>query len=118
MKEVVTSYMFKEAFLGPKNRVLTHLQFEKDTRKWPLRNAKNIIIFLKCFEVASRLQINLKKAWLFGIKVNVFQMWRIWRGGSVVVVTKALFEFLGLHFGKDMSPVDNWDSLVEKIYQN
>ncbi|KAJ9553569.1 LOW QUALITY PROTEIN: hypothetical protein OSB04_017614 [Centaurea solstitialis] len=82
--------------------------------EWSLKNAKNLLRVLKCFEVCSGLKINLNKSRLSGVTVTKEE---------VISMSRRLdckeesipFIYLGLPVGGNMKSAKNWQPLIDKF---
>nr|GEU86187.1 RNA-directed DNA polymerase, eukaryota, reverse transcriptase zinc-binding domain protein [Tanacetum cinerariifolium] len=82
--------------------------------KWNSNNIDTIIHVLKCFHLASGLNINLGKSKLMGIAVNdVYVHQAVNKIGCGVLHTP--FTYLGSKVGGNMSRNNVWDDIVDKL---
>ncbi|GJY75974.1 hypothetical protein Tco_0481090 [Tanacetum coccineum] len=82
--------------------------------EWSRLNAKNLILVLKCFEMASGLKINLCKSRLFGIGVPISEVEEI--ASSIGCRHDVIpFLYLGLPVGKKMRLCDGWNEVVNRF---
>ncbi|GMI64157.1 hypothetical protein HRI_000085000 [Hibiscus trionum] len=99
---------------------LSHLQFADDLIIFcgaALGEIKNIKRILRIFEVASGLQLNLKKSMLFGVNVRLEDL-NLWAKSIGCDVGKFPAEYLGLPLGVERSSKAMWDPMINKIYHN
>nr|GEW41811.1 RNA-directed DNA polymerase, eukaryota, reverse transcriptase zinc-binding domain protein [Tanacetum cinerariifolium] len=81
--------------------------------KWSRSNARNLILILKCFEEASRLNVNLSKSRLFGVEVDLEEVAA--DASSLNCSHDSLpFAYLGLPVGKNMNFCDAWGDVIDR----
>nr|GEW07339.1 RNA-directed DNA polymerase, eukaryota, reverse transcriptase zinc-binding domain protein [Tanacetum cinerariifolium] len=81
---------------------------------WNSNNIDTIIHVLKCFHLASGLNINLGKSKLMGITVNdVYVQQAVNKIGCGVLHTP--FTYLGSKVRGNMSRINAWDDIVDKL---
>ncbi|XP_071700218.1 uncharacterized protein [Rutidosis leptorrhynchoides] len=76
-KAAVRANLFAEVEVGVDNIPISHLQYANDTiffGKWGRNNMENLMKLLKCFELASELNINYHKSNLFGVGVGATEV--------------------------------------------
>ncbi|GKA60514.1 RNA-directed DNA polymerase, eukaryota, reverse transcriptase zinc-binding domain protein, partial [Tanacetum coccineum] len=91
-----------------------HLSFKRVVDAGITKNIDTIIYVLKCFQRASGLSINLRKSKLLGIAVSVD---RVEQAANRIGcgVLKVPFAYLGSKVGGNMSRIQSWDEIVEKM---
>lgn len=79
-KEAIGKSTYKPFKVGNRDMEISHLQFADDALffgDWSTGNAFVLIHLLKNFEVASRLQINLRKSWIIGVRISLPKVQRL-----------------------------------------
>ena len=94
--------------VGMESSAVSHLFFADDAiflGEWSNTNIHNIILLLRCFFLASGLQINLRKCKLLGVGA---QMTEVQQMAEVIGCEEATFPFvyLGVPVGADMTRCD------------
>nr|GEW71570.1 RNA-directed DNA polymerase, eukaryota [Tanacetum cinerariifolium] len=97
--------------------MISHLFYADDAvfiGEWSHDNLKGIMHMLRCFSLMSGLSINLKKSHLLGVGIpaSCVHEAAMSLGCSVM---KALFKYLGIMVGGNMSLVKAWDDTVDKL---
>ncbi|GJU01349.1 RNA-directed DNA polymerase, eukaryota [Tanacetum coccineum] len=113
---VVEEDLFKGIQL-PRSISISHLFLMHDAMfigEWSDNNLKGITNILKCFFLASGLQINVHKCQLLGVGVpnNVVQQAADSIGCSIL---NNQFRYLGVMVGDNMSRLKAWDDIILKI---
>ncbi|GJS07102.1 RNA-directed DNA polymerase, eukaryota, partial [Tanacetum coccineum] len=113
---VVEEDLFKGIQL-PRSISISHLFYADDAMfigEWSDNNLKGITNILKCFFLASGLQINVHKCQLLGVGVpnNVVQQAADSIGCSIL---NNQFRYLGVMVGDNMSRLKAWDDIILKI---
>nr|GEU47829.1 RNA-directed DNA polymerase, eukaryota [Tanacetum cinerariifolium] len=96
---------------------ISHLFYADDAvfiGEWSDNNIKYILHVLHCFSLASGLKINLQKSHLlgFGVSHETVHDAAISLGCAVM---RALFKYLGVMVGGNMSLVKAWDEIIGKL---
>ncbi|GJQ90853.1 RNA-directed DNA polymerase, eukaryota [Tanacetum coccineum] len=96
---------------------ISHLFYADDALfigEWSDLNVKGIINILKCFFLASGLQINIHKSQLLGVGVprSTVEAVAASMGCSVM---EHNFRYLGVRVGENMSRLKAWDDVVLKL---
>nr|GEZ58690.1 putative ribonuclease H protein At1g65750 family [Tanacetum cinerariifolium] len=98
---------------------LSHLFYADDTLfigEWSDVNLQGIIYILKCFYLASGLQINISKSQVMGVGVSRSSVEDMAACiGCSIMETK--FRYLGVMIGECMSRHKAWDDVVVKLRQ-
>nr|GEW79874.1 RNA-directed DNA polymerase, eukaryota [Tanacetum cinerariifolium] len=98
---------------------LSHLFYADDTLfigEWSGVNLRGIIYILKCFYLASGLQINISKSQVMGVGVSRSSVEDMAASiGCSIMETK--FRYLGVMIGECMSRHKAWDDVVVKLRQ-
>ncbi|GKB29934.1 RNA-directed DNA polymerase, eukaryota, reverse transcriptase zinc-binding domain protein [Tanacetum coccineum] len=115
-KRVVDAGMFNGIVLDSSMQ-LSHMFYADDMvfmGQWSIKNIDTIIYVLKCFQRASGLSIKLSKSKLLGIAVSVDRVEQaVNRIGCRVL--KVPLAYLGSKVGGNMSWIQSWDEIVEKM---
>nr|GEY10068.1 RNA-directed DNA polymerase, eukaryota, reverse transcriptase zinc-binding domain protein [Tanacetum cinerariifolium] len=95
------------------------LQFHKGLKQvfigeWNNNNIQTLLSVLRCFYLASGLKINLHKNKLMeiGVSSNVVAAAASLIGCSILT---ALFNYLGMKVGSNMSRITSWDDVIFKV---
>nr|KAJ0225721.1 hypothetical protein LSAT_V11C100006010 [Lactuca sativa] len=96
---------------------ITHLFYVDDAvfiGEWNDSNIQNIVIVLHCFHLASGLKINLHKYKLLGIRIHTSRFDAV--AAQIGCATmKTPFPYLGLTVGGNMSHLDSWCEVFQKV---
>ncbi|KAL4383394.1 hypothetical protein GQ457_15G018290 [Hibiscus cannabinus] len=98
--------------------MVSHLQFADDLMIFcdaSLTQIENVKRVLRVFELASGLQLNLRKCIIFGIKVPDNELIG-WASSIGCLVGKFPTEYLGLPLGPKRNSVALWDPILEKFH--
>ncbi|GJS24354.1 RNA-directed DNA polymerase, eukaryota [Tanacetum coccineum] len=97
---------------------LSHLFYADDAifiGKWDRANVVTIVHMLKCFFMASGLQINIHKSKLMGIGVSQEEV----KAAASIIGCSTFsnpFTYLGVKVGMSSSRRKSWDEVIGKIY--
>lgn len=82
--------------------------------EWSIANIKNISRLLKCFNLASGLNVNYNKSWLFGVGASDFEMEM---ATNMLNCKKGSLPFnhLGIPVGQNMNKISSWEPIVDKF---
>nr|GEY84670.1 RNA-directed DNA polymerase, eukaryota [Tanacetum cinerariifolium] len=97
--------------------MISHLFYADDAvfiGEWSHDNLKGIMHMLHCFSLMSGLSINLKTSHLFGVGIPASCVHEAATSLGCSVM-KALFKYLGIMVGGNMSLVKAWDDTVDKL---
>ncbi|GJR84790.1 RNA-directed DNA polymerase, eukaryota [Tanacetum coccineum] len=98
---------------------LSHLFYADDVvfiGQWCDSNLTTIIRVLDCFFCASGLRINLHKSKLMGIAVEN-SLVDLAANGIGCMTLKLLFQYLGVNIGGNMSRINSWDDVINKVHR-
>ncbi|KAL4383180.1 hypothetical protein GQ457_15G018340 [Hibiscus cannabinus] len=98
--------------------MVSHLQFADDLMIFcdaSLTQIENVKRVLRVFELASGLQLNLRKCRIFGINVPDNELIG-WASSIGCLVGKFPTEYLGLPLGPKRNSVALWDPILEKFH--
>ncbi|KAJ9557832.1 hypothetical protein OSB04_012446 [Centaurea solstitialis] len=117
MKEAQQANIFQGVRVNNVAEDVSLFQFADDAifvGEWSLKNAKNLLRILKCFEVCSGLKINLSKSRLSGVSVSKEEVAYLARRLNCKEETIP-FHYLGLMVGGNMNLAKNWQPLIDKF---
>ncbi|GKE02304.1 RNA-directed DNA polymerase, eukaryota [Tanacetum coccineum] len=115
-KRVINENLYKGISLN-ESFMISHLFYADDAifvGKWNDSNIKIVASVLKCFQLVSRLKINLQKSKLLGIGVNSNEVERAASTVGCSTFTSP-FKYLGVKVGGNMSRIDSWDEVITKV---
>ncbi|GJT82207.1 reverse transcriptase domain, reverse transcriptase zinc-binding domain protein [Tanacetum coccineum] len=115
--EACNKGFYNGVFLTDCDLNISLLQYVDDTlffRKWSRGNALNLIRILKCFELASRLKVNIMKSRIMGVGVSYNDVARMASSLGCTHDT-LLFSYLGLSVGKRMRSWDGWNGIINRF---
>nr|GEX38290.1 putative RNA-directed DNA polymerase, eukaryota, reverse transcriptase zinc-binding domain protein [Tanacetum cinerariifolium] len=97
--------------------MISHLFYADDAvfiGEWSHDNLKSIMHMLRCFSLMSGLSINLKKSHLLGVGITASCLHEATTSLGCSVM-KALFKYLGIMVGGNLSLVKAWDDTVDML---
>ncbi|GJR62484.1 hypothetical protein Tco_1504646 [Tanacetum coccineum] len=117
IEEAIQGGTFNGVRVGNDPLIVSHFQFSDDViflGEWSYINLKNLLRILRCFHIASRLEVNLSKLALYGLGVARNEV--DWIASTLKCTLRSLpFEYLGLPVGANMSISCHWSPIIKKF---
>ncbi|GKC84144.1 RNA-directed DNA polymerase, eukaryota, partial [Tanacetum coccineum] len=116
-QRIVNAGMFQGIKLGGGLVKLSHMFFADDAvfvGQWCENNITTLTHVLECFHKVSGLRINMSKSKILGVHVDSTIVHRAALKLGCLVL-KIPFMYLGTIVGGNMSRIDSWDVVVEKV---
>nr|KAJ0187389.1 hypothetical protein LSAT_V11C900461260 [Lactuca sativa] len=96
---------------------ISHLQYADDViflGSWSLENTKNLIRILRCYELASGLNVNMSKSKIYGLGVQSCELELVVCSFNCSIGSFPI-TYLGLPVGVSMVRETHWKPLIEKF---
>ncbi|KAJ0524126.1 putative RNA-directed DNA polymerase [Helianthus annuus] len=115
VKKACSIGIFKGIECGQNGPTLSHFLYADDVvflGEWSVENARNLNRIMRCFYLASGLQVNLAKSSVFGVGIDDTQV----QDMATILrcrVGSFPFKYLGLQVGANMNLVKHWKPIID-----
>jgi len=117
MCEVSLKGHFQGVSLPNNSPIISHFLFADDViflGKWTTSNVINLTRLLRCFHLASGLNVNFTKSKVFGLGVHEDEVQHL-SAFLKCSCAKLPFTYLGLTVGANMGLAKHWKPVIEKV---